>query len=364
MNLFKKVILGMVCITSGMMIMSCERTLSDANQYGPTYIPAPEGFNVTGDTITPSAASVDFSVTPTLSFSATLSSTVSWTLTLTGETSGAVKTIEGVSNTVDASNASWDGGANLTFFRAGEQVDVVLAFLGTTYTVNTQITVSATKLYDGQTINGVKHLLVSDYDGGGYSMTGRPDANDGAAANFFVDGTRSVQGSNSYTLSGTDVSGNFWCGDFFTSPLNAFAGEIDNETSPNELWVNAYVYGTGKPSTTIQIALLEIDNDDSLAASIADPNNLTFDNVANAASNDVWLIKQEITHIGWKLMSFKYSQFILSPDPANGGGGNKIKEPFRVCGVRMSLNSDPLPNKEIEYGVDFLTITQGGVFQP
>ncbi len=363
MKIVNKILLGAALLVAGASFISCERSLSDASQYGPTYIPAPDGFAVTGDTITPSTASIDFSVTPSMSFSATLSHQVSWTLTLTGETSGAVKTIEGVSNIVDGTNSSWDGGSDLVFFRAGEQVTGVLSFLGTDYTVETQFTVTGTKVYDGQTIDGVDYLLVSDFDGGGYTMTGRPDANDGATTDFSVDPSRFVQGSNSFLLKGEDISGNFWCGDFFTSPLNSLAGEIDT-ISPQDLYINVYVYGTGKPSTNIQIAVLEIDNDDSLVASIADPANVDMDTQENAELNDRWFIKQEITHTGWKLLSFKYSQFQLSKNPAVGGGGNKIKEPFRICGLVLSLNSDPDPFKEVEYNLDYLTITQGGVFNP
>ena len=50
-----------------------------------------------------------------------------WTITVKGQTSGAVRTLTGFGKSVDESIA-WDGSADLIFFREGETCEATLSF--------------------------------------------------------------------------------------------------------------------------------------------------------------------------------------------------------------------------------------------
>ena len=96
-----------------MAMFACKRDKADF--IGPAYIAAPEGFGVTGFT---APSSVDFT-SASVSFNATFTSSVSWTLTITGQKSNAVHVMRGISN--GFTNLVWTGKMDgVAFFKTGE----------------------------------------------------------------------------------------------------------------------------------------------------------------------------------------------------------------------------------------------------
>src|SRR5690554_631817 len=109
----------------------CKRTLKNEEFFGPEYMPAPEGFYVESDALNASTVNVNFGVSEVI-FSSSLSHVVTWTITITGAQSGAVKQITSLSDNINADNATWKGGSsNIYFFKKGEVATAVLSFLGT-----------------------------------------------------------------------------------------------------------------------------------------------------------------------------------------------------------------------------------------
>ena len=347
-----------VLIAASIFVFSgCKRTLKDSEIIGPNYAPAPEGFNVTGNAFTASAASVDF-WSSTVFFSSAFSHNVTWTITIRGLQSGAVKTITGLSNVINASNSTWDGGASdVYFFKDGENAVATLTFLGSTITLDDTINIIEQKLYNTSTFNGVKYQLIDDFEGyNGDAQDGRwfdgafSDLGDGTVIKGATTAIK-VEGDKSYRFSGTDVNSNSWLAGINTDSINSIVN-LFTETDPDKFYVNLYVYGTGKEFSSIQVKAYEVDD--------YFPVNKKY----NQANNDAYVADIMIDWVGWKLVSLRYADFKRGSDPAAGGNGNGIKEPQKVVGFALGLNSLPTFGKQVEAYVDFVIVTQGGPFKP
>jgi hypothetical protein len=341
-----------------MLVAACKRTLSDEEIFGPQYKPAPEGFAITS-AFSANVATADFYSLPLtpVTFAATFSHEVSWTITITGQQSGAVKVITGLSNIINASNSVWDGGSsNNYFFIAGENATAVLTILGSTLTQNDVINILAAKRYANQTFNGVKYTVIDDFERPtGQASTFRwldgayKDLGDGTVISS-KSTTIKMQGLQSHRFAGTDVNSNSWLAGINTEPINSDTGYAT--TDPSAYYVNLYVYGTGKANTSIQIKAYEMDDWSQLSA--------TYDQ----ANNDGYVYDIFVDWTGWKLVSARYADFKRSNDPAAGGNGNGIKEPNKIVGFSLGLNSQPTFGKEVEAYVDFMVVSEGGVFKP
>ena len=89
-------------------------------------------------------------------FTAKFENDAIWTITLVGQTSGAVKTITGISKEINALNSEWTGNADdAPSFQMGENVQATLSFAS-----------SATTFTQNLTIAGIKNL-----DAGGVLVT-------------------------------------------------------------------------------------------------------------------------------------------------------------------------------------------------
>lgn len=348
-----------IAVLGLLLTFGCNR---DKDEFiGPETVVAPEGFAIAGNTFDASDNNPDFT-SVTVHFTAALSDRVSWKITISGLTSGAKKTINGVSDVIDATNSEWDGGSsNLYFFKQGEQAVAMLTVLGSDIVLYDTLTIAQVKLYNGQTINGIKYRVIDDFDGTGVSLES------GTAGDFFDEDiilaretSIKVQGDNSFRMAGFDKNGNSWSGGINHQNLIELRSNnvIISKTDPEEVYVNIFVYGTGKASSAIQIKLYEVDDPGNLAA-IPIPG-YTYEQ----DKNDAWVVDIPVDWIGWKLVTKKYSAFTPAKDPASGGNGNKIKEPHKMTAMGVSLLSLPDPGMETEVLVDYVVVTEGGQFIP
>lgn len=341
----------MLCL----LVAACKRSSDGMDMLGQKVVPAGTGFYVVMDAFTASPSSVNFSVN-NATLSAAFSDEVTWTVTIRGTQSGAVKTI---TNTSSLLNEQWDGGSsNVYFFRTGEKAIAELSFMGSDLILRDTVTVSSPKVYNGKTFNGIKMTLIDDFEtGGSLNMTYvEKDLND-ANVIMATDTLLKVQGLNAMHMSGKDVSNNGWCGYFSHNTLKEIKtqNKCPQVTDPEALYVNLFIYGTGHASTAVRIKLYEIDN-------VADFNNAGY--TYQRASNDAWQVDVKVDWVGWKCISKKYSTFTLSQDPANGGSGNKIKQPNQITGAEINLLSLPDAGASPEAYVDYLIFSEGGVFIP
>jgi hypothetical protein len=348
----------LIGLLSSVLFTECKRTVKDEEILGPEYRPAPEGFAI----ITPLDASdsdlnLNFTIgTKSVYFTGDFSHEVSWTITITGQTSGAQKIITGLSNSLNASNALWDGSSsNMIFFKQSESAIVVLSFLGTTITDGLTFgTLIKTKSYNG-TFNGVKYTVVEDFEaaasssfnmGSSFKDLGDEPVVNGATA------TIQLQGAKVYYFQGMDKNSNSWVAGVTTDSLDCNAAFVNTTVPLEDFYINLYVYGTGKENSSIQIKTYEIDDPASY--------NGTYDQT----TNDGWVYDIYATWTGWKLVSARYSNFKRAADPTLGGIGNGIKEPSKITGFGLGLNSVPTFGYDVEAAADMLVVTEGGPFIP
>src|SRR6185312_2362512 len=98
-------------------------------------IEAPTGFAITEDIsyayspATPTGP--DFANGAVFNFNAAFNSAVTWRITISDSTSGAVKTLSGTSSTINQSNASWNGSHDgLYYFNVGDKITATLTIAG------------------------------------------------------------------------------------------------------------------------------------------------------------------------------------------------------------------------------------------
>lgn len=359
MKRFSKLLLhSVLCICilgTAALNFSCKRSSDGKDFLGEKVVPARDGFYVLMDQFTASPASVNFATT-SVDLIAVFSDEVTWTLTLRGVQSGAIKKITKTSALLDE---EWDGGSsNVFFFRTGEKAIAELSFMGTDLVLKDTVTIGTPKIYDGKTFNGIKMTVIDDFDAvNRVAMTQvEKDLND-AQVVMSTDTTVKVQELNGYLMSGIDVSKNGWCGGI--SHSNMMAIKLKNKcplvTDPEQLYVNLYIYGTGHPNSAVRVRLYEVDEEVNF-------NNASY--VYQRGSNDAWEVTINVNWIGWKCISKKYGTFTVSKEPTAGGSGNKVKQPHRITGADIALLSLPDAGASPSVYMDYLVFSEGGVFIP
>jgi hypothetical protein len=379
-------------LVSGLILYSCKRKHVD--YLGPEYLAAPADLTVTNYTV---SDNIDFygGTTPCL-ISAEFNHRVSYTITITGRTSGAKKTFIGVNDKIDASaiGGIWDGGHDgLYFFRAGELVDIVISFLATEYTVKKTVTITYAKNY----LTGKNIIPVGGADYNGYESVGAYPVQftigsgnsnctqtfvapiiDQRSADIIIPGKpdstiMAIEGNYFFQTIGKSYDGN----GYFVGGLQHrnSAGEgylLDSTwTDPSQIYFNIFVFGMGDGHTSINLEFHESDKStESLkprlecglsGGNCANPQ--IEKDMHNPCTDDGWVYQYPVTHKGWKLISVKYSDCTPSASPTNGGSGDKIKEPGRVTRLQIGVVSSP-PFNVAHATWDFPVITYGAPFDP
>lgn len=310
---------------------------------GKEYIEAPADLQVNSFSAT--ADNVDFT-SDSAYFTGELSHRVTWYITFKGVSSGAVKRIEGLSQSITPDQAKWGGDhdpSNVKFFQEGEKVVAELSFLKSSLVLKDTITVTETKEFKGDIL----------YDGFELSSFAWPYLSfNENSANPYTGGfntTNVVQGKKSFSLAGIDGDNSYFIGGARTQFTDGNTNYFEFQSlNPDSVYFNAYIYGDGNITTRVSIGVAEDDN-----------KNGTYED----ALDDVWEYAFKIDWKGWRLVSFKYSDFVTSAEAAYGGSGNKKQELNLVKRITFNLLSDP-PGNSASYLVDFPIVTYGGPFNP
>jgi hypothetical protein len=372
-----------VILISGLILYSCKRKHVD--YLGPEYLAAPADLTVTNYTV---SDNINFSggTTPCM-LTAQFNHRVSYTITITGLTSGAQKTYVGVNDKIDASaiGGIWDGGHDgLYFFRAGEQVSVVLSFLATDYVVKKTVTIASAKNY----ITGNNIIAVGGPNNGyeSSSETGYPTQFHLGSGNANCtqtnvyplisqrnDTIQSIEGQYYYSVIGKsyDANGYFVGGLQHRDPSGSGFLLPSSWTDPSQIYFNIFIYGTGDGITNINLEFHESDSSTvnlkpRLECGLSGGNCASpyvDKHMHNPCTDDGWVYQYPVKHKGWKLISVKYSDCIPSSSPTNGGSGDKIKEPTRVPRLQIGVVSIP-PFSKAGAIWDFPVITYGAPFNP
>ena len=314
-------------------------------------------------------------------FNAAFNSSVTWAITINDITSGAIKTLTGSSQIINQANATWDGSHDgLLFFNAGDDVTATLSILGSNTTYASAFTINTAKVPQTSALVGNTIILDGMNDmtaiygakswpswvagvGGAYPNN-PPDnvysgqviptagfALTGALANF-----KPIEGSGSFRLYGQDDDfGYFICGikrqtDWFIGNGQSPASpKVESfPASPQDLYINVYVYGTGDFNSQLNLTVEEDDN--------GDHHN-------NPLNEDIYQYTLLTSHSGWKLFTIPYSDFIVAASPQNGGNGNHRQETKLITAFGFNLNSSP-PGQTCQVIFDLPSLSVGNPFNP
>lgn len=277
-------------------------------------------------------------------FSGAFNERVSFTITLKGQTSGAIKRIKGLSDKIDISNSSWEGNAELTFFMK-EKVSAYLSVLG----INT--------ILDSTSFN-----ITEPYLPGGTIVANMENSGIFAPCGFFQPGGQifcgrtkeipAIEGEFSQKMEGKDPSGGMFIG--LTRPIpvpgkNADVSGLYYNVIPNpdSVWFTIFIYGTGDPSVQAYIKFQQDDNGDGVHS----------DNQENGFEIQI----QDLSHFGWKKFSFLYSTLTVSGNTSYGGNGDQEHRPHRITAVEIALWG-MVRDKTVKYYFDFPVFTVGKPF--
>ena len=352
-----------------------EKTVGDEEKFASSNFAVLTAFDV-------NKANVNFTISnlktlDPLFFSATFNEEVSWTIHIEGDSSTATKDIKGKSTVIDINNAVWQGESNGPIqFSKEDTCTVSLTILGVEKPI-----VLAKKIYIGamwsqhnRKIDGVRYFVVEDFEdqSSAKAMTSvsTDQADNGSPAYAFINGSR-AQGLKSLHMQGFDANGNGWLisanhlllTEIVSANTVADTAKNLSSTNPNDFYFNIYIKGYGKANTTIELKAYEVDS----AESKLDLFNIIkagyVYTTAQQGTNDGWIYDIVVDWEGWKLVSIPYNKFRAANDLAFGGNGNRIKEPWKITGLAVSLLAFPTVNVEVEADVDNIVLTEGGPYK-
>jgi hypothetical protein len=372
--------LSIVLVLCGSLAMLFSGCKNSSDLASPAIVTVPADFSVNPTSMYSSADPIAFA-TGSAPYKyidtvyATLSSAVSWNVDFLGLTSGAQKRVSGLSSDV---KALWNGGNDgIYFFKSGEQVLVTLSFYGTDLSLVDTVTILTAKRYGDldYSIGTPSGFLVTDFEvgpqvlppappGGAwfnyhdpFGSPGVPGPDAEQDSNKVSSFLNAVQGHQFYYFEGTDrpalssaYSTFFIMGAGFsqgTPLLDSVFKYHPNNTQ--DLFFNVYVYGFGMPNTKFQVSFDEDDNSSGLWSD---------------ATEDELLYVTRVDWVGWKLISFRYTDTKFSNiDPNGGAHGNHIREPEKIVKMGFGMNSDPaLMHAKVAF--DFPCFTYGHPFNP
>jgi len=270
-----------------------------------------------------SQSNVDFAANQTVAFNCELSKITNWKLTITGQTSGAEKIVEGTGKLLNASVFTWRGETtNFPIFKA-ETCDVMLTFEGESDTLSTTVTIDQPKVNQG--------FVVADFETGwvgGWSSF----IQSGGMMDFNIKTNSAAPQGNSYYNMQGEVN---W--DWLVGLVNFNAAAYGAATLPisdnaDNLYFNALIYGEpGMPNSRV---LFQFDEDED--------QNGAF----NGGTEDQFALEILVTWEGWQLVSIKYS------DLTGNGIGGGVHNPNKINAINMLHLADPssgLAKSKLDY---------------
>ena len=286
------------------------------------------------DSLTASQAAVDFAAGEVVTFEARFNKQVNWVIEITGDSSGAVKRLEGFSAEITPENARWSGGTTeLPLFKDETVTAALFVPAEASDTSRTAVEVLTPRLYPG--------IVVADFEGGEPIVVTNPEFE------FDFNGITAevppAQGDGFYLLRGTDdvVANNFFIGLITLRPADGDYFEVPT-TVAEDLYFNCFLRGFGTPNT-IAVVELEVEG---VSAPVPLGTDVEFPNLG--------IVDFE----GWQLYSEAATSF------GQFGAGLTDEQVQRITGVRVVLISDnnnqTTPPNQVEYGIDYITFTAGG----
>ncbi len=286
----------------------------------------------------------------TLNFSAKFNENVSYSITITGLESGAIKHLEGYSDEV---HSAWDGSGELVFFKKGESCTAQLRVLGKEGVLASHSVFISTEYKPKGTVIA---NMEPGTKNGVFAISGFWETNAQIACGLTKDASP-LEGNYAMVMEGIDLKSGGYIGQSSTKPIpgvNAF------QTSPNSpyfystgtaisdsLWFTIFIYGTGQKHAQL---FIKFDQDDD-GLNGYDPTK----------ENGFELPIQDLSHFGWKAFSFNYSSINLGGNTLFGGNGDGIHRTDKIVQIEYALNSNR-PNIPVKVIFDYPVFTVGKPF--
>lgn len=269
-----------------------------------------------------SKESIDFTTSDKVYFELNFQQATSWKLLLKGVNSGATKTFENVSKSIDESNSLWEGLSDATPYFQSEKVIATVSFPNFPDIASLVDTFTITNI----TTQAVLGVLISDFTSVPIYNFGNPEP---ASGGWGSDFPLTVNTNTAYPS--PDASAYLY---FEGAPWQANSPYIDILQIPTELsdtitskyyplysdpsrvYINLSVYNTGLENTWFRVAFLE----------------------ESTGETRFWEIRP--TWDGWKSIAIKYSDLETE--------GSKSFDPTTITLTNLILFSDEdntLPNR-------------------
>lgn len=288
--------------------------------------------------------SVDFANGQTAVFTAEFNKTVDWTLTITGNQTGALKIIEGTSRMLDASNATWNGSVtDFPMFNL-ENCTAQLTIQDVTDTLEVDTKITTRRALDG--------FIVADFETGelpGWTKF----IQSGADMNFQVTTDSDAPEGNSYLNMAGTVNWDYLIG-LYDFNATAYGSGTDVvfplNSNPDAVYFNCLLYGVANTNESIVLfQLTEDENEDG-----------SFD----ANTEDQYDLEVKVNWVGWRLISVKYSDLVslVNGQPATPKG-NGLHEPNKLRQISMLHLANPALGFASSK-LDLVMFSENGPLQP
>lgn len=297
------------------------------DRFGPFEVVAP---------LTVNTSNVDFSAGENVVFSAQFNKNIDWVITITGSESGAVRIIEGFDRFINAENATWNGNTTELPFFKNELCNVELTVPEEPdYIDSAEVEIIGTRVYPGTVFWDFEEDAGSDIFVGNFEFeltpnTARQSENPVPA-----------QGDFFWLMEGTDdVVPNFFCGLVRLDATINGTTYIELPTLiPENLYFNFFLYNDGRP---YGIAVIQFAFDSNDSGAYEDGVDALYQ-----LEGDFPLDFE-----GWRQFSHTMADVNMTPT-----------ELEKIVAIRVllisDLNSQPNPQEQVQFGIDYMTFTQG-----
>lgn len=297
------------------------------------------------DSLSSSSPSFDFSQ-PSIPryFEASWTKNLEWTLTITGNQSGASKSFTGFGSKIDMNSTAWIGSADdfPSFYYEDCSVQLVLLDSETELVQNTTVTIDEIKLPQ----EGL--VVIADFEDG-YPTNSIEYVQPGSDMKFEITNGGAAQGQNFYSMGG------YVNWDYYLGSLKIAADVSALESVPSSLvYFNIAVIGGEQGQV---------------------PANQFIKVICRESDNETYVYEfNPIDWSDWRLLSLPYDEFTLEGTP-----GNNQKNPSNITLVEVLSLSCPAgpgpiagggtPCEEntdliVKTNIDYITFTTNEPYQP
>ena len=290
-----------------------------------------------------------FAINEKVGFHCEFNKPVQWKIAIKGLNTNANREITGFSNLIDSNIIVWNGGPSQVPFFSEEVCSIELTFENEIDTLRDTISIVSSKTYE----NGIWFENFED----GFPANGLVYYNtDGGGMTFSVANDDALLGNNYFKMGGR-VNWDWPLGNL-DLPINITNVSQD----PDNLYINIGILSDLQDLHTGQFINILISEETDTPFN-DNPNNNASD--LFESTMEVYKIKVPVDWNGWKMKSFRYSDF--EPVSPNNQNINFNMNPSDISAIRISCQACPSSSgnpicpenfgKEVRTDIDHIIFT-------